>query len=110
MTRSEKALAAAVPSLLWGSTSLAQGYSERDWFWHPMSGWGHMVFGGLMMLAFWGGTILLIVLLVRWLSGGGSGGHAPPQWRTPLEILQERLAKGEIDRDEYEERKRLLSD
>ena len=79
---------------------------------HPymMGGWGSMVFGPIMMLLFWGLIIVAIVLAVRWL-GGGAVGAAPPQARkTPLEILQERFARGEIDKDEFEERKRLLSD
>jgi putative membrane protein len=31
-----------------------------------------------------------------------------PREKTPLEILQERYARGEIGRDEYEQRKRDL--
>ena len=31
-----------------------------------------------------------------------------PPAKTPLEILKERYARGEIDKEEYEERKRML--
>lgn len=74
-------------------------------------GWGHAIFGWVMMILFWGGLILLIVLAVRWL-GTGQGGQSapPPAGKTALDILRERFARGEIDKDEFEERKRLLSD
>jgi putative membrane protein len=35
--------------------------------------------------------------------------HAPPG-RTPIDILKERFARGEIDKDEFEERRRVLGD
>jgi len=93
-------LLAALFPMVWATPSLAQADGGRDFF------------GGLMMIVFWGGIILLIVLLVRWLGGAGASSHtsSAPSRQTPLEILQERFAKGEIDKDEYEERKRLLSD
>lgn len=99
-------------SLLWAAPVFAQPYGDRDVWWHPGWGWGHMIFGGLMMIVFWGGIIVLIVLLVRWLGGASGHGHEskPPSYRTPVEILQERFARGEIDKDEYEERRKLLSE
>lgn len=96
-----------LPALL-ATPSLAQAYGDRDiwWAW----GFGHMLFGGLMMIVFWGGVIAVIVLLIRWL--GGTSGDSPLSGsrQTPLQILQERFARGEIDKQEYEERKKLLSD
>ena len=77
-------------------------------------GWGHMIFGGLMMILFWGGLITAIVLAVRYLGGsrhGSSGGTTQePPGQTPLDILKERYARGEIDREEFEERRRVLAD
>jgi putative membrane protein len=99
---------ASIPlTALWSTAVLAQPAADRDFWWHAGWGYGHMFFGGLMMIAFWGGIILLIVLLLRWMavSDGGRGNTARP---TPLEILQERFAKGEIDKQEYEERSKLL--
>jgi putative membrane protein len=62
-------------------------------------GWG-MGFGWIFMILFWGLAILGIVALVKWLSGSGV-----PKQKTPLEILQERYARGEIDREEYQRKK-----
>ena len=81
-------------------------YGHYGWDW----GWGHMMFGSLMMILFWGGIILAIVLAVRWLGGATSHSAAPPTSRkSDLDIVQDRFARGEIDMDEFEERKRLLS-
>lgn len=106
-------LAPAMPMLLavfWGTPALAQFSTDRDW-WHPAWGWGHMMFGGVMMIVFWGGIILLVVLLVRWAGGSGDVGRFGAHSRhTPLEILKERFAKGEIDKQEYEERRKLLTE
>ncbi|MGP1395231.1 MAG: SHOCT domain-containing protein [Inquilinaceae bacterium] len=75
-------------------------------YWGGSWGYGHMAFGFGMMALFWGGIIVAIVLLVRWL---GSSSHPhPPPGREALDILRERFARGEIDRAEYEERRRLL--
>ncbi|MEQ5803424.1 SHOCT domain-containing protein [Halomonas sp. H10-9-1] len=71
-------------------------------------GWGHMLFGGLMMVVFWGGIIALIVFFVRGLTRS-EGVPAVQQRPTPLEFLQERYARGEIDKQEYEERRQDLS-
>jgi putative membrane protein len=57
-----------------------------------------------------GGIIVLVMLLLR-----GGRTETRPTWRressrkTPIDILRERFARGEIDRHEYEERKGLLS-
>lgn len=67
-----------------------------------MSGWGGL--GLLWMALFWVGIALLVVWTVRQFGGGSSERSE----RRPLEILEERFARGEIDRDEFEERKRVL--
>jgi putative membrane protein len=70
-------------------------------------GWGGgMVFGPLFMVA---GPVLLIVmvvLLIRWL--GNSGDISRVRISTPRQILDERFAKGEIDREDYETRRKAL--
>jgi putative membrane protein len=54
----------------------------------------------------------VIVLLVRWLGGSEHPLFRPTGQtsRAALDILKERLARGEIDVAEFEERKRALGD
>lgn len=74
------------------------------WDGGPGTGWG-MLFMSLVMLAFWGGVIGLLVYVVRQtVRGTGSGSSAAAK-----SILAERLARGEIDVDEYRSRLQVLS-
>jgi putative membrane protein len=73
---------------------------------HPMMFmWGA---GGLvmmlMMLVFWGLVIAGLVVGLRWLIGQGR----PTSRDEALEILRQRYARGEIDKQEFEARKRDL--
>lgn len=70
-------------------------------------GWSGMIFGPLMMILVLALPVAALVLLIRWL--GGSRGSASPG-QTPLDILRERYARGEIDKEEFEERRRTLGD
>ncbi len=72
--------------------------------------WGYMNEGmgfgmGLGMLLVWGVLIALIVLLVRQAIGQGASERRE---RTALAILEERYARGEIGREEFEQKKRDL--
>lgn len=87
------------------------------WGYGPGSGYGMMGGGfgygpGIIGMIFW--IVLLIALviaivwLVRSLAGGGHH-HAPPpgpRRSAGLDILEERYAKGEINREEYLEKKK----
>lgn len=66
---------------------------------------GHW-FGGGFMWIFWILLILVIVWAVK--ASVGTGGGAPPSNRSPLEILRERYAKGEIDQETYDRMKKEL--
>ncbi len=104
--------ALAAPAALASLPALAQTPAGRVGYWHDGWdwGWGHMMFGGLMMVVFWSGIILLIVFTVRRLGSGPShGAGLPPSGKRALDILQERFARGEIDKAEFEERKQSLS-
>ncbi len=76
-------------------------------------GWIGMMIGPLMMLLFIIIATVLVVLVIRWLGGAGGGyrgGHGGQEGPAPLEILKARFARGEIDKDEYEERRRVLGE
>lgn len=92
----------------------ALGYQGGGYYGPGMmyGGWGGGIFGWLMMLLFVIVVIALLVIAVRWMSGTGHRqtppGHAAG--KTPMDILKERFARGEIDKAEFEEKKRTLSD
>lgn len=71
------------------------------------SGW--MFLGPLMMIAFIAIIVVVVVLLVRWLGDRRPGTRASSE-STAVDILKERFARGEIDKEEYEERRRILRD
>ena len=79
------------------------------WGWHGFGGGGMLVMG-LLMVLFWGGLIALAVAAVwaatRARRGGGGEHRAPGR---ALEILQERYARGEVSREEFEQMRRDLS-
>lgn len=70
-----------------------------------------MGFMGTGMILWWVIPIILVVglaYLFKSLSGSGRG-SSEPKSRTPLEILQGRYARGDINREEYLSRKKDLS-
>jgi putative membrane protein len=68
-------------------------------------GWGWGWFGIVHMVLWWFLIILGIVVLAKWLFGGG--GRSAESDRA-LMILRERYARGEIDKQEFDARKRDL--
>lgn len=73
---------------------------------HGMYGWGGMILGPIMMIVVVAAVVALVVVLVRWLGVGGDSTSR----KTALAILEERFARGEIDREEFEDRRRALGD
>jgi putative membrane protein len=77
-----------------------------------MMGWGYGMgwFWTIVMVVFWIAVIVGIIFLIKWLvistSAGGRGARSED---SPLEILKQRYARGEIDKEEFEEKKKDLA-
>jgi len=100
-------IAVIAGTVLVGNSALAAEhvdyYRYGDHMWGMGSGW---VFGGFaMMFVFWAVVIALVVWAVRW---AGSKNDAGGDSNSALDILKERLARGEIEPAEYEERRKVL--
>jgi len=67
---------------------------------HGGWGWGMMVFWGVLLLAAAAAIVWLFGRSQR--AGAGIGGVG----ESPVDILKKRYARGEIGRDEFEEKKR----
>jgi len=73
--------------------------------WNNIMGWGGFgILAWIPMLLFWVVLILGVIALIRYLGGSGFSKNS----KTPLDILKERYAKGEIDKKEFEEMKKDL--
>ena len=99
-------IGAGMPALAWAQQD-REFYSPHMWHSGP---W--MFLGPLMMIIFITVVVVPVVLAVQWLgsSGHGAAQHTPPLAKTPLDILKKRFARGEIDKEEFEERRRVLGE
>ena len=84
-------------------------FFDNDFGWGTgnMMGWFG---GGIMMLLFWALIIACIIWVVREVSGGHhhcSHSHNDAPSRA-LDILKERYTKGEIEKEEFEAKKKDL--
>ena len=77
------------------------------WYMHG-AGWGWWILMSIGMVAFWAGVIYLAVWLVRGAPWTRGEPPADTPNGTPLELLQHRLAAGEISVEEYDERRAAL--
>jgi putative membrane protein len=68
------------------------------WFYDNPMGWGGFSMMALTMLVFWGGLVTLAVVLVRRYPHSGSD----------TRILRERLARGDIDTEEFDRVRKTL--
>ncbi len=70
----------------------------------PFSG-----FGWIFMLLWWVLIAVGIVAFIRWLANQSRDTRNHDHEKSPLDILKERYAKGEINKEEFEEKKKDLN-
>ena len=89
--------------------ALAQSGRYGGWNMGPgmMGEWGMGWFGMIFMMIFWILLIVGLVFLIRWLIQTTSRGREDIQSGSrAIEILKERYARGEINKQEFEEKRR----
>lgn len=74
------------------------------WY-HDGAGWGGWLVMTIAMIAFWAMVIVAVVVLFR---GSKSSGQDSSPRQDPMDILDQRFARGEIDEDEYHARSAAL--
>ena len=75
-------------------------------WWNDGMGWGGWILMGLAMVAFWSLVVIGLIALFRGYPENRA--NQSDGDRSPRQILDERFARGEIDRDEYEARQDAL--
>ena len=75
-----------------------------------MMGWGYGMgwFWPIIMIVFWISLIVGIIFLIRWVVLSTDRRHETKAGDSALEILRKRYAKGEINKEEFEEKKKDL--
>jgi putative membrane protein len=107
-------LAAALSLFLppYGGEVFAQWRGYYGYHMGPGSfgGWGMGLFGGIFSIIFWVLVIVGLIFLIKWLiqSTKGDLGSGRSGSSRALDILKERYARGEINKEEFEEKKRDL--
>lgn len=75
--------------------------------WDMHDGWGWwMLIGWIWMVVFWGLIIWAVVAIGRRL---GSGSGTDKSRSSAMSILEERFARGDINREQFEEMKKTLA-
>jgi putative membrane protein len=95
-----------LPWLAWADVA-GEGTYGHGHMWGGGAGW---IFGPIMMILFVALIVAVVVLVVRWLGGAGGGAAQAARPKAALDILEERFARGEIDKDEFEQRRQALRD
>jgi len=80
--------------------------------WGMMNGWGYGYGYGVAHMIFWVVILVAVVAVIVWLvRSTGTGVHqlSPPRRSAGLDVLEERYARGEINRDEYLQKKKDIA-
>ncbi len=92
-------------NMMGGGWSSPLGYNSTN---NMMNfGYGFGFFGWIFMVLWWVLIIAGIVALIKWLTNQPRGNGA--REKSSLEILKERYARGEIDKREFDEKKKDLT-
>jgi putative membrane protein len=86
--------------------------SDGDYGMGPgMMNWGYGMgwFGSIFMFVVPIVFVVAIIFLIRWLIVSTGHGRETGTGESALDILKKRYARGEIDRDEFEEKKKDLA-
>lgn len=75
---------------------------------YGMVGYGGGGFGWLLMILWLVLVVGGIAVFVRWLSMPSTGSNQPFTGKSALDLLKERYARGEINKEEFEQIKRDL--
>lgn len=94
--------------------ALAGGSSggEGEYYHHGMmGGWGGMVLGPIMMIAMIALVIIVVVMILRWMGviRPDKAEGTSPSGESAMDILNKRFANGEIDKQEFEEKRDVLN-
>jgi len=100
-------LLAGPASVLAHSDDYGTGPGMMGWGWGHGMGWSWPMM--IFMVFFWGLMIVGLIVLIRWLLFKDRAGTASPD-ESALDILKKRYARGEIDKAEYDEKKKALEE
>lgn len=91
--------------------TLVLAYNDQYGMRPGMMGWGYSMGWPMMiiMFLFWGAVLAVVIALIRSFFSRGRHDAAPPA-ESALDILKKRYAAGEISKEEFEEKKRVIEE